>query len=317
MRPNEHAQGLESSAHRAGPTLDNPSDGGVRSVADGPSLPEIVYTPASALGNPGQLLRAMVSDLTRSRELAWRLAVRDISAQYRQSFLGLLWLFILPLLNTLVWVFIHAIGVVKISTTDIPYPVYVFTGSVLWSILVDAINAPLQQTTASKAMLSKLRFPPEALIVSGLYQTAFNAVIKVVILLAVLPFFGIALGQHLLLFPFALTSLLLLGTAFGLLLTPVGLLYNDVQKGLALLLQFLMYLTPVVFAMPKDGVAAIVYGLNPFTPPILTGRAWLTGLPADHWMAFVAVNLLALLILVAMWVVYRLAMPILIERMHA
>ena len=53
------------------------------------------------------------------------------------------------------------------------------------------------------------------------------------------------------LLPLALLSLILVGTAVGLLLTPVGVLYSHIGKGLPLLMQFMMYLTPVVFAMPK------------------------------------------------------------------
>ena len=280
-------------------------------------LPVTVYTPDSSLASPGKMLRDMARDLLASRELAWRLAVRDISAQYRQAFLGILWAFILPLANTLVWVFLSGSGVVKISDTPLPYPVYVFTGTMLWAILMDAINAPLQQTTAAKAMLAKLNFPRESLILSGIYQTLFNAGIKIALLLAVLPFLGVDLGWNLLLFPIALLSLILVGTAIGLMLTPIGVLYTDIGKGLPLLMQFLMYLTPVVFAMPKEGFASTLFSINPLTPIILTARDWLTGLPAEHLIGFVVVNLFTLGLLAAVWIVFRLAMPILIERMSA
>jgi len=82
-------------------------------------------------------------------------------------------------------------------------------------------------------------------------------------------------------------------------------------------MQFLMYLTPVVFAMPKEGLAATLFSINPLTPIILTARDWLTGLPAEHLIGFVVVNILALGLLAAVWIVFRLAMPILIERMSA
>jgi lipopolysaccharide transport system permease protein len=276
-----------------------------------------VYTPESSLARPAKMARDMLRDLALARELAWRLAVRDISAQYRQAFLGILWAFILPIANTLTWLFLSSSGIVAIRETPIPYPVYVFSGTMIWAILMDAVNAPLQQTTAAKAMLAKLNFPRESLLLSGIYQTLFNGGIKVALLLVVLPFLGVELGWSLLLVPIGLISLVLIGTAIGLLLTPVGLLYSDIGKSLPLLLQFMMYLSPVVFAMPKDGVAAILFTLNPLSPIILTARDWLTGMPPDHLMGFIIVNLLALLLLGLVWVVFRLAMPILIERMSA
>jgi lipopolysaccharide transport system permease protein len=274
-----------------------------------------IYTPDSFLTNPLKLAREMLHDLAASRELAWRLTVRDLSAQYRQTFLGFLWAVILPLANTLVWIFLSRSGVVNVSDTALPYPVYVFTGTMLWAILMDALNAPLQMVTASKSMLAKINFPREALVVAGIYQTLVNALIKVALLLVVLVAMGIHPGWSILLLPIGILSLILVGTVIGLALTPIGLLYTDVGKAIPLLMQFLMYLTPVVFAMPKEGLSATIFRLNPLTPLILATRDWLTGLTPEYLGYFVAVNVAAILLSLMFWVVFRLAMPILIERM--
>jgi lipopolysaccharide transport system permease protein len=127
-------------------------------------LQETIYSPESSLSSPAKMLRDMFTDLVASRELAWRLAVRDIQAQYRQAFLGILWAFVLPLANTLAWIFLSSSGIVTLNETELPYPVYVFTGTMLWAIFMEALNAPLQQVTAAKPMLAKLNFPRESLI---------------------------------------------------------------------------------------------------------------------------------------------------------
>lgn len=274
-----------------------------------------IYTPESSLRNPAGLLREMLHDLLAGRELAWQLALRDIKAQYRQAALGLLWAFIIPLAHTAVWLFMQGSGIITVQATALPYPVYVFTGTILWAIFMDAVNAPLQQTLAAKPMLAKINFPREALVLSGIYQTLFNAAIKVGVLLAALLLMGVAPGWGLLLFPFAVLALVLAGTALGLLVTPVGMLYSDIGKGLPLLLQFLMYLAPVVFPMPSDGWAATLFECNPLTPLILTARDWLTGFAPEYLGAFLLVNLAMLALLGAMWVIYRAALPIFIERM--
>ena len=274
-----------------------------------------IYTPDSLLTKPLKMAREMLRDLSASRELAWRLTVRDLSAQYRQTLLGFLWALILPLANTLVWIFLSRSGVVNISDTLLPYPIYVFTGTMLWAILMDALNAPLQMVTASKSMLAKVNFPREALVVAGIYQTLVNALIKVILLLIALVAMGIHPGWGLMLFPIGILSLILVGTVIGLALTPVGLLYTDVGKAVPLLMQFLMYLTPVVFAMPKEGLPATVFQLNPLTPLILTARDWLTGLTPEYLGYFISINVISIILLFMFWIVYRLAMPILIERM--
>jgi lipopolysaccharide transport system permease protein len=277
----------------------------------------IIYTPDSSLANPMKMAREMFRDLLAARELAWRLAVRDISAQYRQAFLGILWAFILPLANTLAWIFLNSTGIVTVADTALPYPIYVFTGTMLWAIFMDALNAPLTQVSAARGMLAKLNFPREALIVSGIYQTLFNAAIKIVLLFGALIILGINPGWSLLLFPLGIFSLVLVGTALGMMITPVGMLYTDIGRALPLLLQFLMFVTPVVFPMPKTGWAATLFTLNPLSPLILTARDWLTGAVPEYLGYFLLVNLAAVILLLVVWVVYRLAMPILIERMSA
>ena len=274
-----------------------------------------VYSPDSLLASPGSLVRDMLRDLVASRELAWRLAVRDISSQYRLAFLGFLWAIILPLANTVVWVMLSQSGIVKVGGTGLPYAAYVFTGTMLWAILMEALNMPLQVLTASKAMLAKINFPREALLVAGVYQTLFNALIKMVIMVAALALMGIYPSWSLLLFPVGLFSLILVGTAIGLLITPIGLLYGDVGRAIPVLMQFLMYLTPVVLPTPQGGLLAKVFQLNPMTPLVVTARGWLTGGLLEPSGYFLLVNLAALAVLLMMWVVFRLAMPILIERM--
>jgi lipopolysaccharide transport system permease protein len=276
-----------------------------------------VYTPDSSLSNPLIMVREMFRDLAASRELAWRLAVRDIRAQYRQAFLGILWALILPLANTVTWIFLSGTGIISVGETALPYPVYVLTGTMLWAILMDAMNAPLQQTNAARAMLTKLNFPREALLVSGIYKTLFKAGIKIALLIGTLILLGINPGWNLLLFPLGIISLILVGTAIGLLITPLGMLYTDLGRALPLLMQFLMYLSPVVFPMPREGWVATLFQINPLTPVILTTRDWLTGFTPEFLGYFLAVNIAAFALLLVVSVAYRLAMPILIERMGA
>jgi lipopolysaccharide transport system permease protein len=128
---------------------------------------------------------------------------------------------------------------------------------------------------------------------------------------------GINPGWGLLLFPFGIFSLILVGTAFGLLITPIGVLYSDVGRALPLLMQFLMYVTPVLFPMPKTGWASTLFALNPLSAVILTSRDLLTGVVPEMLAPFLLVNSAAVVLLLAVWVIYRLAMPILIERMGA
>lgn len=276
-----------------------------------------IYTPEPLLRHPGKELRAMCGDLLAGRELAWQLASRDIRAQYRQTALGFLWAFVIPVANAAVWLFMQKTGVIAIRDTGMPYPVFVFTGTILWSIFIDAVNAPLQQVNAAKPMLTKINFPREALILSGIYQSAFHSVIRIGVLVAALLLLGVSPGWTLLLAPLAVLPLIVGGTTVGVLLTPIGMLYTDVGRALPLLMQFLMFLSPVVYPVPTDGIAATLLQWNPITPLISVSRALLVGSLIESYIPLAVVATCAAAGLLIGWMAYRIAMPILIERMSA
>lgn len=275
------------------------------------------YTPAGNSLTLAGLCAEMFRDLRASKDLSWRLAVRDTKSLYRQSVLGILWAFFTPLMNTLVWVFLNNTGVVKMENAGIPYTVYVFVGTMLWSILLESLTAPLQQTQAAQSMMTKINFPKEALIVSGIYKIIFNSIIKIALIIIAMMVMGVYPNSYTLLFPVALVSLILFGTAIGLFLTPVGMLYTDIGKALPILMQFFMYFSPVVYMAPKSGKLATLININPITPLITNARNWLTGFQAESLEYFIWINVAVVALLFVGWLLYRISIPIIVERMSS
>jgi lipopolysaccharide transport system permease protein len=276
-----------------------------------------VYMRRGQRGRPFRLWGAMIADLVASRGLAWQLTVRTISAQYRQSYLGYLWAFIVPVANTLVWMLLRGTGVVKLADTGIPYPVYVFTGAMAWQLLMESIQSPLQMIAKSKSFLTKLNFRREALVLSSVLNLLFNMGIKLVVLVLAVFLLGVEPGWRLVLAPAALLVIIVFGVSIGLLLSPLGVLWTDVGRAIPLLGQFAMYLTPVVFTMPTAGTVAKLFALNPATPLVLTARAWLTGGAWEMPGYFLLMAVVGPLLLLMGLMLFRLTLPVLIERMSA
>jgi lipopolysaccharide transport system permease protein len=274
-----------------------------------------VYTPESPLRHPGRFLSGMFRDLRASRELAWRLFVRDTSAQYRQSMLGYVWAFLPPLVASVPFVFLNSQGIVNIERTPIPYPAYALIGTIIWQVFADALNSPLKTVIAAKSMLVRINLPREAILLSGLGQVAFGFLIRIVLLAGVFVWFKIVPPATVFLFPIGVLALMLIGFMFGIALAPLGLLYNDVQQTLPILTTFLMLLTPVVYPPPESGLAAAFAKWNPLSPLILVTREWITIGRATEIEAFLVVTGMAAILLFIAWVIYRLALPHIIARL--
>ena len=275
------------------------------------------YTPESRLRHPIALIKEMWADLKRSRELAWRLIIRDISAQYRQTALGYFWAVFPPLVTSLVLILLRSSAVMDIKRMTLPYPAYVMMGTVFFQLFVDALNAPLKVVTESKAILTKINLPREAFILSGMGQVLFSFGIKVILLAAVFLYFNVSVRWTVLLVPIPLLGLLLLGTMLGILLIPMGLLYKDIQSALLVATSGLVFLTPVAYPPTIEGTLGKIMNLNPITPLLMGAKDLvILGIPGNLSHFFIVFGLTLAFLFVG-WVIYRLALPIIIERIGA
>jgi lipopolysaccharide transport system permease protein len=281
----------------------------------GTELKVTVYTPASPVRNPGKLAQEMIRDLFASRELAWRLFVRDVSAQYRQTFLGYVWAFLPPLVASMTFIFLNSQGIVQVTGTNIPYPAFAMMGTLLWQVFVDAMQSPSQAINQAKPMLAKINFPREAILLAGLYLVGFNFLIRLVLLVGVMLWWKVVPGAGLLLFVPAIAALVVCGLACGLAIAPIGSLYGDIGRAIPIAAGFWMLLTPVLYPPRVTGLAGWLATWNPVSSLMVTARESLTAQPFTMLPIFALVFACSLVLLFLGWIGYRIAMPHLIARM--
>jgi lipopolysaccharide transport system permease protein len=276
--------------------------------------PEIIYTPKNSLKKPLQLLQQMKLDILASRQLAYRLMIRDLTVQYRQSLLGITWAFLPSIITAIGFTLANEANVIKVGKTDIPYPAYVMFSTALWQTFIEALNAPLQAVTAAKPILTKINFPREALIIAKLGETSFNFSIKLILIFCLFLWFQIPITWTIILAPIAIIHLILFGTFIGLLLTPIGILYQDISKAITLISGFWLFLTPIIYPVPNQGLFGLLVKINPVTPLIVTIRELSTTGILSQAPEFWLVSGITLIGLFLTWISFRLAMPFVIEK---
>jgi lipopolysaccharide transport system permease protein len=202
-----------------------------------------------------------------------------------------------------------------VGELPLPYPAYVMIGTLLWQVFADAITSPIKTVTAAKAMLAKINFPREAILISGILEILFNFVIRLILLVAIFVYYKIVPPITAPLFLVGVFFIFCLGFMIGLLLTPIGILYSDIGQALSMALSFWMLFTPVIYSPPTTGILAKLTRLNPVSPLIVTTREWLAIGAASNLLPALIVFLVSVVLLFAGWLLYRLAMPIIVERM--
>jgi lipopolysaccharide transport system permease protein len=280
--------------------------------------PLITYTPDSALRRPAAFVSGMLASLRASLRIGLRLAKRDLDAHYRQSLLGYLWVVLPVLVTATIWIGLARAAVLRVDTGAMPYWVFVLTGSVFWQAFMDALSAPPGQFQANRLLLARVNFPIEALLISGFVQALVSLVLRVVVVAAVCMLAGVAVSPTTALMILPLAGLLLVGMVAGTLLVPFTALFGDASKVVVVLSAPLMLIAPVAY--PPQAVQGFIRNAmdaNPLTPLILAARDLMLSHGTAYATSVVTVSLWALLALVVGWTLYRLVVPILIEKLEA
>ncbi len=300
-------------------TSQTPPSGPIESSNSNDDVDEVlVFTPDSGMTNPLQLFGDSLRDLWAGRELAWRMFIRNIRGLYRQTFLGLFWAFLPPLANTVVWLLLRQAGAIDLAEgIKVHYAVYVMTGMVIWQSFTEALQAPLQAVNANRNMLSKIRFPRESILLVSVFEVLFNLAVRLVVLVPLLLIFGIVWTPWLLLSPLLILWLIFLGLAIGLYLMPIGMLYQDVGKLIAVAVPVWMIITPIVYGPPDNWNSNPLNWLNPASPLLTLTRDLMLFGTTEVWPSAIVYAAITLPLLVTGMLYYRLSIPVLVERISS
>jgi lipopolysaccharide transport system permease protein len=214
-----------------------------------------------------------VRELWRYRELAWTLAMRDVSVRYKQTALGVIWALLQPLVAMAIFSLFFGL-LIKVPSDGLPYPLFALTGLLPWTYFANATTSASSSLVANTNLISKVYFPrmviPVASVIGGLIDLA----IGFVLLLAVLLFFGIGFGPEMIAVPAFVLLAVLTSLSIGIWLSALDVQYRDVRYAIPFLIQVWMFATPVVYpASVVPEAYRALYALNPMVG-VVEGFRW-------------------------------------------
>lgn len=273
-----------------------------------------IMEPRSGFEAVAASAKALTAGFSEARHIAWRFFLRDTQAAHRGSFLGYSWLFIAPIVNTFIWVFLNGQSIIKIETATIPYPVFVLTGNIIWTAFTSALTTMMGIISSGVSTLGKVNFAHEALIYSGLMKVLVDSAAPALLLVPTLFWYHVSFSWGVIVFPLVLGVAVLFGAAIGCLINPITALISDLNKFVQMGLRLAFFITPVVFSIPAQGFGRQVMLLNPMTPVIESGRSWLTGSTGGMPWGFAVVSIVSVGLFVFGLVLFKFTLPRLIER---
>ena len=205
------------------------------------------------------------------RELLKTNVKKEIRGRYKNSILGVMWSFLNPLLQLLVYsVIFGALLTGGDSAEDkyyqATYYIYVCVALIPWTYFTSAITQAAFTVIGNGDIIKKVYFPREILPISVVTSGAVNFMISTIIILLFVIFSQVGLSWYILLYPFILLIqyILLLGIAF--IVSSITVYFRDLEHIIGIVLMAAFYGTPIVYKLEQlPQQLQIIMQLNPMT----------------------------------------------------
>ncbi len=202
-------------------------------------------------------------NLYQYRELLKTNVKKEIRGKYKNSFLGVLWSFLNPLLQIAVYAIVFPL---ILRNTQENYVIFLCCGLIPWTFFSTAISRSAFTMIENGNILKKVYFPREILPISVVTSEAVNFMISTIIILAFVIFGGLGITKYVLFYPLILVVQYLLVLAISLIVSSICVYIRDLQHFIGIFLQLLFYATPVVYSaetIPEN--FAWMLKINPMT----------------------------------------------------
>jgi lipopolysaccharide transport system permease protein len=207
------------------------------------------------------------------RDLARILAWRDIKVRYKQTVLGASWAVLQPLLTMAAFSLFFG-KLAKVPSDGHPYPVFVFSGTVVWQLFSNGLTQSSSSLVNNQALLTKVYFPRLIIPISSVLSGIVDFAISMVFLFLIMLHYGVVPGPQLVFLPLFVLLVVLVALALGIWLAALNVRYRDVRYAIPFLVQIWMLATPIAYPaqlVPERWRA--LYAFNPMVG-IVEGFRW-------------------------------------------
>ena len=224
-----------------------------------------------------------LKEVWRYRDLIVLFTKRTFTVQYKQTILGPAWLFLSPIISSLIYCFIFG-GIAGMGTDGVPQILFYMSGNAIWTYFSHSLMNNASAFRANAGMFGKVYFPRLTVPISNMLSCVIRFGIQMIMTVAFLVYYLIqgAVSPNwieLLALPLILLELGLMGMGLGILVSSLTTKYRDLSVLVGFGMQLWMYITPVIYPLSQAGDKwyKTLLLINPVTAPVEYYRHALLG----------------------------------------
>lgn len=267
---------------------------------------EVMYTPDSIRRRGWHVWGTIINEFLNSRELIWRLILRDIAARYRQSMFGYLWAVLPSIVTVIVFAALTQSQTIPVAETALPYVAYALWSISVWQLFAGCLSVCTNSLVSAGSLVSKVNFPKEALVIAAMGHPLLDFMIRLVLVAFVFIWYGVPFKAQMIFVPFILLPAILLAIGLSFVLSIINLVLRDIGSILGVTLTFGMFLTPVLYPPPTTWPSSLINILNPLSPVLIASQDVIAYGSLLQPQAFLFSSLFSMLVFLVGWRLFRL-----------
>lgn len=219
-----------------------------------------------------------VKELWDFRELFYFFTWRDIKVKYKQTSLGILWALLQPFLLMVVFSLFFG-QALNVPSEDIPYPIFVFSGLLLWNVFSSGLSNAANSMVSNAGIIKKIYFPRLIIPMSSILVSLFDFLMAFIIYIGLLIYYRHPVDWLIVVFlPLSILITVLTTLGLGTFLSALNVKYRDFRYVIPFLIQLLLFITPVIYPVSiiKLPWVQYIFALNPMAGAIDLMRAAVT-----------------------------------------
>jgi len=260
------------------------------------------------------IIKEIFNEIRDNHWLIYQLFKRDFFAIYKQSFIGVLWAVIIPIVSVATFILLRSSKVFFMGEIDVPYPIFAILGMAFWQFFSRGIVAASNSLVNAGSMIAKINFSKKSLVIASMGQAIVVFLVQFILVILLLIYYQFTPNIAILLIPFMLIPLFLMTLGFGFILSLLNGIMRDIGNIISTLMTFLMFLTPVLYARPQTGILAQITRFNPFYYLISAPRELVLKGTILEMRGFISSIILSIIVFLVFTIIFHLTETRVTER---
>lgn len=195
------------------------------------------------------MVLAFMKDFIKNQRFIFELAKKDFKTKYLGSFLGVIWGFVQPSIQVLIFWFVFQVGFKNMPVDNIPFILWLSSAMIPWFLISDGILSGTNAILDNAYLVKKVVFRVSILPIVKIYSALFVHLFFILFLIFMFLVYGYNPTLYYLQAFYYLACIFLFVLGLTWITSSLVIFLKDIGQFVSMVIQFWFWLTPIFYSL--------------------------------------------------------------------